>query len=68
MVGNIPISPLLETCSFVTDFHVVVAYQQCPECAKSYTANVWRASVQVRQKVLHVSRTPSKKASSPNDK
>lgn len=31
----------------------VVAYQQCPECAKSYTANVWRASVQVRQKVLH---------------
>ncbi|KAJ3579159.1 hypothetical protein NPX13_g1404 [Xylaria arbuscula] len=28
----------------------VVAYQQCPECAKSYTANVWRASVQVRQK------------------
>lgn len=31
----------------------VVAWQQCPECAKSYTANVWRASVQVRQKVLH---------------
>jgi nonsense-mediated mRNA decay protein 3 len=31
----------------------VVAYQQCPECAKSYTANVWRACVQVRQKVLH---------------
>lgn len=31
----------------------VVAYQQCPECAKSYTANVWRAAVQVRQKVLH---------------
>ncbi|KAI1322907.1 NMD3 family-domain-containing protein [Xylariaceae sp. FL0255] len=31
----------------------VVAYQQCPECAKSYTANVWRASVQVRQKVQH---------------
>lgn len=31
----------------------VVAYQQCPECAKSYTANVWRAVVQVRQKVLH---------------
>ena len=32
--------------------YVVVA-QQCPECAKSYTANVWRACVQVRQKVLH---------------
>ncbi|KAH8895642.1 nonsense-mediated mRNA decay protein 3 [Thozetella sp. PMI_491] len=31
----------------------VVHSQQCPECAKSYTANVWRASVQVRQKVLH---------------
>ncbi|UNI21674.1 ribosome-binding protein [Purpureocillium takamizusanense] len=31
----------------------VVATQQCPECAKSYTANVWRACVQVRQKVLH---------------
>ncbi|PHH73287.1 hypothetical protein CDD82_5556 [Ophiocordyceps australis] len=36
-------------------FEVVylVATQQCPECAKSYTANVWRACVQVRQKVLH---------------
>ncbi|KAI1845946.1 hypothetical protein JX265_011158 [Neoarthrinium moseri] len=31
----------------------IQAWQQCPECAKSYTANVWRASVQVRQKVLH---------------
>lgn len=31
----------------------IVAYQQCPDCAKSYTANVWRATVQVRQKVLH---------------
>ncbi|KAF7562480.1 hypothetical protein G7046_g1650 [Stylonectria norvegica] len=31
----------------------VVATQQCPDCAKSYTANVWRAAVQVRQKVLH---------------
>ena len=31
----------------------VVAYQQCPDCAKSYTANVWRACVQVRQKVPH---------------
>lgn len=31
----------------------VVASQQCPDCAKSYTANVWRASVQVRQKVAH---------------
>ncbi len=31
----------------------VVAHQQCRECAKSYTANVWRAAVQVRQKVTH---------------
>jgi nonsense-mediated mRNA decay protein 3 len=30
-----------------------VAYQQCPDCAKSYTANTWRAVVQVRQKVPH---------------
>ncbi|KAL2836585.1 NMD3 family-domain-containing protein [Aspergillus pseudoustus] len=31
----------------------IVMYQQCPECAKSYTPNTWRASVQVRQQVLH---------------
>ncbi|KAJ1331804.1 60S ribosomal export protein NMD3 [Microdochium nivale] len=31
----------------------VVSHGQCPECAKSYTANVWRAVAQVRQKVLH---------------
>ncbi|ODM19485.1 60S ribosomal export protein NMD3 [Aspergillus cristatus] len=31
----------------------VVATQQCPECAKSYTHNTWQASVQVRQKVPH---------------
>lgn len=31
----------------------VVASQQCPECQKSYTANTWRSSVQVRQKVPH---------------
>lgn len=31
----------------------VIAYQQCPDCAKSYTANTWRAVVQVRQKVSH---------------
>ena len=31
----------------------VVAGQQCAECAKSYTPNTWRASVQVRQKVPH---------------
>lgn len=31
----------------------VVAYQQCHDCAKSYTANTWRACVQLRQKVPH---------------
>ena len=31
----------------------VVASQQCPDCAKSYTANTWRAVAQVRQKVPH---------------
>ena len=31
----------------------VVAYHQCPDCQKSFTANTWRAVVQVRQKVPH---------------
>ncbi|OJJ50356.1 hypothetical protein ASPZODRAFT_128971 [Penicilliopsis zonata CBS 506.65] len=31
----------------------IVMAQQCPDCAKSYTQNTWRASVQVRQNVLH---------------
>ena len=31
----------------------LVAYSQCPDCAKSYTAHTWRACVQVRQKVPH---------------
>ncbi|KAJ9383812.1 hypothetical protein DTO063F5_5116 [Paecilomyces variotii] len=31
----------------------VVASQQCPDCQKSYTANTWRSSIQVRQKVPH---------------
>ncbi|KAH3669394.1 hypothetical protein OGAPHI_001515 [Ogataea philodendri] len=32
--------------------YVVVA-MQCPDCAKSYTVNTWRAAVQIRQKVQH---------------
>jgi len=32
--------------------YVVVA-MQCPDCAKSYTVNTWRAAVQIRQKVAH---------------
>ena len=31
----------------------VVAYHQCPDCAKSFTANTWRSVVQIRQKVPH---------------
>lgn len=31
----------------------VVAYQQCADCAKTYTKNTWKAMVQVRQKVPH---------------
>ncbi|TGZ83170.1 NMD3-domain-containing protein [Ascodesmis nigricans] len=31
----------------------VVVYAQCPDCAKTYTPNTWRAAVQVRQKVPH---------------
>lgn len=37
--------------SFEVEFFV--ANQQCPDCAKSYTHNTWRANVQVRQKVPH---------------
>lgn len=32
--------------------YVVVA-MQCPDCAKSFTTNTWRANVQIRQKVAH---------------
>ncbi|CDK27560.1 unnamed protein product [Kuraishia capsulata CBS 1993] len=32
--------------------YIVVA-MQCPDCAKSYTTNTWRAAVQIRQKVAH---------------
>ncbi|KAL9092642.1 MAG: hypothetical protein Q9159_000713 [Coniocarpon cinnabarinum] len=31
----------------------IVQHYQCPDCAKSYTHNTWRANVQVRQKVPH---------------
>lgn len=37
--------------SFEVEF--IVVYTQCPDCAKSYTPNTWRACVQVRQKVSH---------------
>lgn len=35
------------------DVEFVQQYKQCPDCQKSYTHNVWRAAVQVRQKVPH---------------
>ncbi|EEB08716.2 60S ribosomal export protein NMD3 [Schizosaccharomyces japonicus yFS275] len=31
----------------------VVNYTQCPDCARTYTPHIWKACVQVRQKVLH---------------
>ncbi|EMC91767.1 hypothetical protein BAUCODRAFT_304165 [Baudoinia panamericana UAMH 10762] len=35
------------------DVEFVQQFKQCPDCAKSYTHNTWRAVVQVRQKVPH---------------
>lgn len=32
--------------------YIVIA-MQCPDCAKSFTQNTWRAAVQIRQKVAH---------------
>jgi len=32
--------------------YIVIA-MQCPDCARSYTTNTWRATVQIRQKVPH---------------
>ncbi|AMD21183.1 HEL097Cp [Eremothecium sinecaudum] len=32
--------------------YIVVA-MQCADCARSYTTNTWRASIQIRQKVAH---------------
>ncbi|KAK9474238.1 NMD3 family-domain-containing protein [Dipodascopsis tothii] len=37
--------------SFEVEYVVVAT--QCPDCAKSFTANTWRATVQIRQKVPH---------------
>ncbi|KAI5785504.1 NMD3 family-domain-containing protein [Peziza echinospora] len=37
----------------VFEVEYVVVYGQCSDCAKSYTANTWRACVQLRQKVPH---------------
>ena len=30
-----------------------VGYQQCPDCAKTFTHHTWKACVQIRQKVSH---------------
>lgn len=37
--------------SFEVEYVVVAT--QCPDCAKSFTVNTWRATVQIRQKVPH---------------
>ncbi|KAI5954450.1 NMD3 [Candida jiufengensis] len=37
--------------TFEVEYTVIA--MQCPDCAKSYTANTWRATVQIRQKVPH---------------
>lgn len=37
--------------SFVAEF--VETTSQCPDCAKSFTANTWVATIQIRQKVDH---------------
>lgn len=37
--------------SFEVEF--VIGYQQCPECAKTFTHHTWKACVQIRQKVSH---------------
>ncbi|ODQ66854.1 NMD3-domain-containing protein [Nadsonia fulvescens var. elongata DSM 6958] len=37
--------------SFEVEFIVIAC--QCPDCAKSFTVNTWRANVQIRQKVPH---------------
>ncbi|KAL8712931.1 MAG: hypothetical protein Q9220_002789 [cf. Caloplaca sp. 1 TL-2023] len=37
----------------VFEVEYVIASHQCPDCAKSFTANTWRSVVQVRQKVPH---------------
>ncbi|KAF5107496.1 hypothetical protein DV453_003026 [Geotrichum candidum] len=37
--------------SFEVEYVVVAT--QCPDCAKSFTVNTWRANVQIRQKVPH---------------
>ncbi|KAF2458930.1 nonsense-mediated mRNA decay protein 3 [Lineolata rhizophorae] len=43
--------PTIVQQTFEVEF--VVATQQCPDCAKSYTHNAWRAVVQARQHVPH---------------
>ena len=38
-----------QTCQIEYYVHAV----QCPDCARSFTANTWTAKVQIRQKVPH---------------
>lgn len=52
---KIKVQDAYQSTFLVQTFEVefVVVYTQCPDCAKSYTPNTWRACVQVRQKVSH---------------
>ncbi|KAF8534053.1 NMD3 family-domain-containing protein [Trichophaea hybrida] len=52
---KIKVQDAYQSTFLVQTFEVefVVVYTQCPDCAKSYTPNTWRACVQVRQKVPH---------------
>ncbi|KAI5818753.1 NMD3 family-domain-containing protein [Pyronema omphalodes] len=52
---KIKVQDAFQSTFLVQTFEVefVVVYTQCPDCAKSYTPNTWRACVQVRQKVPH---------------
>ncbi|KAG5437465.1 hypothetical protein PCANB_000893 [Pneumocystis canis] len=35
------------------EIEYTIVYQQCPDCARVYTAHTWKALVQIRQKVDH---------------
>lgn len=37
----------------IFEVEFTVGYQQCPECAKTFTHHTWKACVQIRQKVSH---------------
>ena len=48
--GEAAINTIIQQ-SFEVEYTVIAT--QCPDCARSYTTNTWRAVVQIRQKVHH---------------